>query len=268
MLCAGFLQFRYDSRIDYASERNVFFVLPSGQTLKILSFGYQNLISDMLYIWSIQFYASTTLTNRYDYIEHIFNIITDLSPKYKDPYLMGSLIMALEFRDVKMAIRLLQKGAKNIKDDYIFDFESGYYMYKILKDYKQAEKYFKSASEKPDAPPFIKRYFAHMIYMRDNLAEAYNLWMDIYKNATQTIEKNYALLHLYQIKYEVDKKRLEERINQYKLVFGKFPFNLNELKRKGFINMVPKDFRRNDYIYDQKTGKIKAKRILKWKKLF
>ena len=176
--------------------------------------------------------------------------------------------MALEVRDFGMAIKLLQKGSKNLEDEYTFDFESAYYAYKYLKDYKLAEKYFKTASEKPNSPPFIKRMRAHMTYMSDNLDDAYNLWVDIYKNAKEKIEKDSAISHLSQIKYEKDKSFLEKIINLYKQKYGRYPMNLNELKRKELIREVPKDFRGNQYLYDNKTGKIKPKRIFKWKKLF
>lgn len=32
--------------------------------------------------------------------------------------------------------------------------------------------------------------------------------------------------------------------------------------------MIPKDFKGEDYIYDFKTGKIKAKKVFQWKKFY
>ena len=79
ILLSGFLQFSYDTRIDYFAEKETFISLPSGNTLKILSFGNSNFVADMLFIWSVQFYSTLNLTNRFDYIEDIFNVITDLN---------------------------------------------------------------------------------------------------------------------------------------------------------------------------------------------
>lgn len=266
MVLVSYFQARYDDRIDYFSEQNTFVILPPGKTLRILSFGFQNLAADVLFIWSIQFYSSYYLANRYDYIEHIYNTITDITPGYVEPYIVGAWIMALEARDFKMAIRLLQKGSKNNKDEYIFDYEAGYYAFDNLKDFALAEKLFKRAAERPNAPSVIKRSWAHLVYMRDNLEFSWNLWSEIYRDAKIIVEKDAAYNHLYQIKFEMDKKSLEEKIGQYKKRYKKYPHELEDLKRMGLIGAVPKDFRGNDYIYNGAAGTLTAKKVFKWKK--
>lgn len=266
MVGVGILQFSYDSHRDYFSARKVFVTLPSGKTLKILSFGFQNLVADLLYIWSIQFYSSYHLTNIYDYIEHVFNVITDLNPLSKEPYLVGSWIMSLEANDVNMAMRLLQKGARNIPDEWLFDYECGFYAYKHLRDFELAEKYFARAAAKPDAPPHIARKRAHMVYMKDDLNYARQLWMDIYRNTKDRFERKVARNHLHQIKLEMDKKFLEQRIALFKRIYKRLPHNLQELKQARLVKEIPKDFDGEDYIYNPEKGTITAEKVLRWKK--
>jgi len=117
LILIGYSQYIYDSHTDYFQKRNTFLALPSGNTIKILSFGNSELAADLLYIWSIQFFSNYNLLNTKDFIEDIFNLITDISPRYKDPYLMGSTIMAIELNEIDMAVRLLQKGSENIKKE-------------------------------------------------------------------------------------------------------------------------------------------------------
>lgn len=266
MVATGHLQYRYDANRDYFSERDVFVTLPSGKTLKIISFGFQNLVADMLFIWSIQFYSTQYLTNSYDYLEHVFNIITDINPGYKEPYIVGSWIMALEASNVRMAIRLLQKGAQNMKDEWIFDYECGFYAYKYLKDYGLAEKFFEKAAANPSAPQLIHRKRAHMVYMKDNLGYAYELWLEIYKKAADKLERRAARIHLQQIKFEIDKKWLEEKINLYRQRYKRNPAHLNQLVRAGLAAQIPKDLKGKDYIYSPETGKVTAKKVYRWKR--
>ncbi len=263
---AGLLQHKIDAKSNYFATKNVFVNIPSGKTLKILSLGYPNLLADMLYLWSIQFYSSYSILNRYDYLEHIFNTITDLTPKYFDPYFVGSWIMALEFKDIKMAMRLLEKGAKNLPHDWRFDIELGFYAYKWLKDFKLAEKYFRRATQKPGSPSFVKRRIAHMVYMSDDNDIAYNMWLEIYKNARDNMEKHSAFCHLYQIKYERDKKIIESKIKQYQNIYGKYPAFLKLLVQKRLIQKIPRDLNNNGYNYNLNTGKISARKVFKWKK--
>jgi hypothetical protein len=263
------MQYKYDYHKKYFAERQDFVAIPNGKTLKVLSFGYHNLVADMLFIWSIQYYSAYHLTNRFKYLEHIFNVITDISPGYKEPYFVGSWIMALEKGDIAMAMRLLEKGSRNMKDEYIFDYELGFYAYKHLKDFKLAEFYFKRAADNPKAPQLVRRKQAHMTYMKDDLDYAYQLWMDILNNAGDDKHaRSAARNHLHQIKYEKDKKLLKQKIIEFKQRYGRHPYNLHELVRAGLIAEIPKDFGGTEYIYDPTKGTIKAHKEYKWKKSY
>jgi len=265
VLSAG-MQGRYDSTIDYFRERNVFVSLPSGPTLKALSFGYRNLAADLLFIWSIQFYSTYNIRNRFEFLERVYDTITDITPQYKEPYVIGSMIMAMEARDIPMALRLLDKGSAHNPAEYMFDQEAGFYCYKYLKDYARAEQYYNRAAAKPGAPAFIKRMKAHLVYMRDDPEMAYRMWLDIYRNADDTLTRDSAINHLYQIKAESDLPRLKEKIAEYRQRFGRLPGALSELARAGLIREVPRDFAGQEYVYDPQKGTVTAQRIFRWKK--
>jgi len=121
---------------------------------------------------------------------------------------------------------------------------------------------------KPGAPPLIQRTRAHMVYMKDDLQYAYQLWMDIYKRAKDKLELNVARNHLGQIKFEMDKKFLDQQISLFKQKYKRFPSELAQLKRAGLVKEIPRDFFGDDYIYDPKKGTIIAKRVKRWKKSF
>jgi hypothetical protein len=174
--------------------------------------------------------------------------------------------MALEKTDYPMAIRLLEKGSRNNPQEYIFDYEAGYYAFQNLKDFELAERFFKRAGEKPNAPQLIKRSRAHMVYMQDKLEYAWDLWMDMYRNARTQLEKDASFNHLYQIKFEMDKKLLESVVAQFKERFGRLPAQLDELLEYGLLKAIPVDFAGRPYIYNPDTGKIRARKVYKWKK--
>jgi hypothetical protein len=246
LLLAAVFQNRYDATIDYFGDRSAFVSLPSGKSLRILSFGYQNLAADLLFIWSIQFYSTYNLTNRFAYLERVYDTITDISPLYKDPYIVGALIMVFEAKDVPMALR-------------------GYYSYKYLKDYTQAKEYYTRAAAKPNAPAFMKRMQAHMVYLQDDPQVAYRMWLDIYDHADSRIEKDAAFNHLYQIKAEIDLPFIRQNIARFRDKYRRFPASLAELVRPGIAAAIPRDFSGNDYLYDPFLGAVKPQRVFKWK---
>jgi hypothetical protein len=266
LLLAAGMQQRYDSTVDYFSERSAFVSLPAGKTLKALSFGYHNLAADLLFIWSIQFYSTYYITNRFDFLERVYDTITDITPQYKEPYVIGSLIMAMEARDIPMALRLLDKGSRHNPEEYMFDQEAGFYCYKYLKDYARAEQYYNRAAAKPGAPAFIKRMNAHLVYLRDDPKMAYQMWLDIYRHANDILTRDSATNHLYQIKAEADLPQLQAKVAEFRNKFRRLPAALSELAAVGMVREVPRDFDGNEYVYDARSGNVTAQRIFRWKK--
>jgi tetratricopeptide (TPR) repeat protein len=261
LLLASGMQNRYDAMANYFGDRGTFVSMPSGKTLKVLSFGYPNLAADLLFIWSIQFYSTYYLTNRFDYLERIYDAITDITPEYREPYIVGALIMVYEAKDIAMALRLLDKGSRRNPRTWIFDQEAGYYCYRYLKDYARAERYYNRAAAKPDAPAIIRRMNAHMVYLRDDPRKAYLMWLDIYRHARTSLEKNSAFNHLYQIKAEADLALLRREIASFRQKSGRWPAALAEL-----AGVSTKDFAGNDYIYDALKGTVMAARVFRWKR--
>jgi hypothetical protein len=125
---------------------------------------------------------------------------------------------------------------------------------------------FKKAAARPGAPSMIKRREAHVVYMKDDLSHAYAMWMEIYKNAKSIIERDAGFKHLYQIKFEMDKKMLENKLEIYKQQYGRYPMDLSYLVRAGLLKKIPLDFSGKRYIYNPEEGKIKAIRMFEWKR--
>lgn len=263
---SAYFQYHHDLNTNYVEEKNVFVSLPSGKALRILSFGFSDLTADLLFIWSVQFYSSYHYSNRYDYLERIYNTITDLAPRYSDVYIVGSWIMSLEAKDIDMAVRLLEKGSQNNPDKWIFDYEIAFYLYKYKKDYKKAEIYFKRAARHPGAPSVIKRQQAHMVYMSENLTQAWKMWMEIYETAGTAIDKESAYKHLFQIKLEIDRKQLYPYLQRYKRERGRYPANLGNLAATRWLTAIPLDFTGQPYFYNPETGEITARKMFTWKK--
>jgi hypothetical protein len=90
-------------------------------------------------------------------------------------------------------------------------------------------------------------------------------WREVYETSTEQWIKDIASNQLYRIKATVDTEALSSAVKQFKEKYGRFPADLNQLVRARLIREVPQDLEGHDYLYDPKTGEVKAPRIW-WKR--
>src|SRR5882672_11369627 len=137
--------------------------LPSGKYLKVAALGFEGLLADLLYLWSIQYYGNYDIKDRYANLEQIYDqVITELDPHYLDPYLVGALIMTTEVHNPEMALKLLDKGVRANPDKWIMPFEAGFLCYNDLHDFRRAALYFEKALSIPGVHPLVRRLHAEM----------------------------------------------------------------------------------------------------------
>jgi hypothetical protein len=246
--------------------------IPSGKFLKYAAFGYRGLAADAIYIWAIQYYSTPAIDDRLDHFDHIFAIINELDPRFQDPYEVGAMIAVQEARDalerardqalfsslIRAAFAILDRGAANNPDQWVYPFDAGHIALMNLKDYPLAEKYFAQCMKIPGAPDFVERLRANAIFKKGDLKTSWETWLDIYKRAPDERTKKIASNHLYNVKATIDKEGLEGSAAKFRERFGRLPADLEALVRTGFIREVPRDLDGKDYLYDPATGKVKT----------
>jgi tetratricopeptide (TPR) repeat protein len=232
--------------------------IPSGKFLKYATFGYRALAADAIYLWAIQYYSTPTIDDRFDHFDHIFAIINELDPRYQDPYEVGALIAVQEAHNPAAAFSILDRGAANNPDQWVYPFNAGHVAMETLKDFPLAEKYFEQCLKIPGAPEFVERLRANAIFKKGDLRTSWETWLDIYKRAPDERTKKIASNHLYNVKAAIDSAALEDAATKYRERFGRRPGDLEVLVRTGFLREVPKDLDEKNYVYDPATGKVKT----------
>jgi len=232
--------------------------IPSGKFLKYATFGYRTLAADAIYLWAIQYYSTPTIDDRFDHLDHIFAIINELDPRYQDPYEVGALIAVQEARNPAAAFSILDRGAANNPDQWVYPFNAGHVALMTLKDYPLAEKYFEQCLKIPGAPEFVERLRANAIFKKGDLRTSWETWLEIYKKAPDERTKKIASNHLYNVKETIDTAALEDAAAKYRERFGRPSADLETLLRTGFLPEIPKDMDGEDYLYDPATGKVKT----------
>jgi hypothetical protein len=239
--------------------------IPSGKYLKMATFGYSSLLADIIYIWAIQYYGNYAIQDRFTYLTHIFSIISELDPRWVDPYEVGALIAFFDFQDVSLALKILDMGFAKNPDQWIFPLEAGHYAQLYKKDFVLARDYYKKTMAVKGAPDIAKRLYAEAAYKLSDLKTSWETWLEVYQTASDPQIKKIASNHLYEVKAAGDFAVLKSALEKYKERFGRNPAELGRLVRAGFLASLPQDLDGKDYLYDPQTGEIKTQ-VIPWKR--
>jgi len=221
-------------------------------------------VADLVYLWAIQYYTTYTIVDRFQNLEHIFSIIAELDPRYTDPYEIGALIAVNEARDLGLALKILDMGLAKNPDQWIFPFEAGHHAQRAG-DYETARKYYEKTMRIPGAPDIAKRLYAAAGFRTMDLEESWKIWLEVYNTARDERTKKIASKHLYQVKSTSDMNLLKGAVQNFRDRFQRLPSGLEDLVRVGILASLPRDLDGKDYVYDPKTGEIKAPSVW-WKR--
>ncbi len=240
--------------------------LPNGRYLSAASLGFEILLADTIYLWSIQYYGHRRTEEGRNYLRHIYSTVTDLDPKFIDAYLTGALVMAQDMKDPALAIELIDKGIEHNPDNWLLPFEAGWYSYLNLEEYEQAERYFQLAMGIPGAPAFVERLRAHTIAQQGNLVLALEQWEAILNEAEAAGDAQtaaYAEQHVYDLAVQIMLGAIEDAIVAYEARAGRKPASLAILRNVGlltigFFNDQGDPLNPNDepFLYDPVTGEV------------
>jgi tetratricopeptide (TPR) repeat protein len=234
-----------------------FLYLPSSKYLEITSLGHTTLLADVLYLWSIQYYGDYTgqWVKRFDYLWHIYDVITDLDSTFTDAYYMGSLVMSLDADDRDMAVRLLEKGIAHNPEEWMFLFEAAFLHYEEAR-YEEAAHYFGRAMAVQGSSPAVKRLHASMLAKAGRYEEAARMWEQVCLESDDRWIRNIAGRHIFEIRVKIDTLRLKKAREEYEALRGRRPPRLAELVRAGILSSLPLDPYGEPYIYDPRTGDV------------
>ncbi len=239
--------------------------LPKAEYLKYATFGYDEILADLVYIWAIQYYSNYSIFNRFQYLDHIFEVIAELDPGFVDPYDIGAMIAIDQAKDIATAFNILDRGLEKNPDEWLFPFMAGHYAQRFIEDYKIAQDYYKKAMEIDGAPAQTRRLYANAVFMTMDYQTALEQWLEILETAEDERTKKIASNHIYRTKAAIDIQAINLAIKKFKEKYSRNPMDLSQLVKAGFLDSLPKDFDGKDYLYDSQTGEVKAPTI-PWKR--
>ena len=218
--------------------------LPRTEYAKRLSFGYDMMLADFLYMRSIQAFGgqwklAAIPEKMMIRFRHYFDVITELDPHFFTAYEFGSMVIGDEGKDYRGSIDLLRKGWMNNPNKYRIPYLAFYTSWYSLKNDKLARLWFERALRAADAPDWLRREITVVDKQTGRRQAAMERWIWEYLDAFDKRDwyrldaaRNHFKNDTDEWNRDVLHKALGRYMNDHN---GNMPESLAEMDREGYL---------------------------------
>ena len=163
---------------------------PSGFMVRQASLGYETAAADLAWLRAIQYYGGHRMTDqKFDHIGHLMHVITELDPRFIQPYVFGAFVMAQEQRQPERGLALLHRGMRANPDSWELAFKTGFLHYVCTKDYAAAARFFTRSARLPGHADYAERFAAWTNQRAGNIGIAILLWREILATGNEYMQE-------------------------------------------------------------------------------
>ena len=185
---------------------------PSGRHLVPATIGQAESAADLAWLRAVQYYGEHRETdNRFTRMDHVFDILTTLSPHFESAYVFGAFALAQEGLQFPVAEALMLKGIEANPTSGRLAFELGflYYVRPGGRELRKAAEYFEQAARQADAPPQAARFAAFARQHSGDLRVAYALWGQVRDHSSNRLLREMAEREMAKIRDALESGRVE-----------------------------------------------------------
>ena len=231
--------------------------LPEGGNIKLLDFGYTNILSDIMLFNTINYFGKHHRTDqKYPLFFHLCSVTTKLdqfAPKISE---FCANMLAWEANEPENSIKILSETIKSRPDDWILYYLRGSVYMTFLSDTFHAKENFVKSSKLKGAPPIIARLAAKSLIELNQPSTAVDFLTEMLKRAQSQVEKEALTARLKEAKNELYISILEKAVTEFNRRHNQAPTKIAQLIDSGILRAVPGDPFGGEYIIDQNTGTI------------
>jgi tetratricopeptide (TPR) repeat protein len=176
---------------------------------------------------------------KYEWLGHVFGILTSLDPRFTGAYHFGAITLAWDAAKPHEALDFLTTGMKTNPMSWQIPFDAGFICYMLLRDYDRASTYFEVASKMPNAWFVLARWAAIAKAKAGDFETARQMWLDILKGTENRALKALVVRQLKNLEFGEATDRLRKAVQDFKEDRRKLPTDLRELVTAGYVERIP-----------------------------
>ncbi len=198
-----------------ASDEKIDAVLSVGKSLP--SFGYRNLLADLLWLRFVQYYGDVKARERtgYEFSYEYLNLITDRDPQFEKAYLFANLAVTYQMVRTDLSEKLLLKGIAHNPNSYLIWQARGFLHFLYTGDLNKAAYAFRknaglAVAQEGNAKQQWANYWINIARSIElpNVDTRYTrrkIWEEIFNSASDKQTKRMAFAYLNTLGVRVDR---------------------------------------------------------------
>jgi hypothetical protein len=212
-----------------------------------MSLGYNGLLADIYWTRAVQYFGNKHLRHsmRYDLLDPLLDITTDLDPKLIVAYQDGAIFLSQQPPEgagqPDKAVALLEKGLRENPSYWRLYFTLGFVHYLERHDTKAAQEAFTKGSQVPGALPWMKVMAARMAENSQDVGTALDLWGAIYQDNIDKTIRETAWSHIVSLKADAEIDEMEHVVQVYRERTGTLPARWADLVHARLLPGIPLD---------------------------
>jgi tetratricopeptide (TPR) repeat protein len=221
--------------------------IPSAETVKRMSLGYDGLVADLYWTRVVQYFGGQHKEDAktYELLKPLLDITTTLDPKLLVAYEFGGVFLAQDppegAGNPQAAADLMKKGIKANPEAWRLWYNLGFIYWQELNDPAKASEAFQQGSEVPGAHPWMRIMAASLAQHADQRETARYLWTNIMNSTQDELVKDNAKNRLLALQIDELAEKLQARVDDYTKAVGRPPRDFQQLVAEGWMRGIPRD---------------------------
>ena len=239
----------------------------SGDLLKRVSLGFQNVVADGYWIRAVVYYGSkrrAVESNRdFGLLDPLLTFVTTLDPRFKVAYRFGAIFLTEAYPNgpgrPDRAIALLQRGLAASPTSWEYPHDIGFVYYWWLQDYQAAAQWFERGAQLPGAPIWLRPLAATTLATGGDRQSSRQLWRQLGDTDIEWLRRNsqHRLIQLDTMDVVDELNRIVQRFATRE---GRPPRDWPDLIAGERLRGVPLDAAGAPFEIDAATGRVDVSR--------
>ena len=261
-----FIQVRIDTRLSDLHSRSDLLYLWTGEHVRRLSPGLEDLMADIYWLRTVQYFGSQrafAVEKNFELLQPLIDITTTLDPRFELAYRYGAVFLAEEHPNgagqPRAAIKLLERGARANPASWRIQQDIGFFHYFFLNDPQEAARILVEASKMPGAPVWLRSSAADFLQTGGERDTARRVWQHLYEESEGRMRDN-ALFNLRRLDALDAIDAHQQALEEFRRRNARLPESLTEPGMSALLRAPLRDPVGVPFAYDREKGTVSIAR--------